>query len=130
MQTVAMIRAALLRKPEAAETYPFDQDTLVAKVAGKIFALLSNTATPTQLSLKCDPEHAELLRAAYPAIQPGYHLNKRHWITLSLDGSLDPALVQALIDESYQLVVRSLPRALRERLPQPAGPANSSQGTA
>jgi predicted DNA-binding protein (MmcQ/YjbR family) len=90
--------------------------TLVAKVGGKMFALLATTATPVQLSLKVDPDYGDVLRATYPAIQPGYHLNKRHWITLTLDGRLEPSLVQSLIDESYRLVVRGLPRATRNQL--------------
>jgi predicted DNA-binding protein (MmcQ/YjbR family) len=90
--------------------------TLVAKVGGKMFALLSLTAVPAQLSLKVDPGYGDMLRATFAAIQPGYHLNKRHWITLTLDGSLEPGLVQSLIDESYHLVRRGLPRAARERL--------------
>lgn len=116
MFDVETMRVALLAKRAAEETYPFDTTTLVAKVAGKMFALLSLTASPTELSLKCDPDYGEVLRATYSAIQPGYHLNKRHWLTLTLDDSLEPALVQELIDNSYQLVVRALPRATRERL--------------
>jgi predicted DNA-binding protein (MmcQ/YjbR family) len=110
------MRRTLLSKPEAEETYPFGQETLVARVAGKMFALLAPDNAPARLSLKCDPDRGELLRAEYAAIQPGYHLNKRHWVTLTLDDSLDPALVQDLLDESYRLVVRCLPRATRVRL--------------
>ena len=113
------IRAALRAKPGAVETFPFDATTLVAKVEGKLFALLPLTALPVQLSLKVDPGYGEVLRETYPAIQPGYHLNKQHWITLTLDGSLEPALVQSLIDESYRRVVRGLPRAARTRLAAP-----------
>jgi len=116
MQSLETVRAALLAKPGAEETFPFDMVTLVAKVAGKMFALVSTTETPVRLSLKVDPEYGDVLRATYPAIQPGYHLNKRHWVTLTLDGSLPPGLVQELIDGSYRLVVRGLPRAARERL--------------
>jgi predicted DNA-binding protein (MmcQ/YjbR family) len=116
MNDSATVRAALLAKPGAEETFPFDQTTLVAKVGGKMFALLDLTASPVQVSLKVDPDYGDVLRATYPAIRPGYHLNKRHWATLILDGSLEPALVQELIDESYRLVVRGLPRAARARL--------------
>ncbi|HMQ31315.1 MAG TPA: MmcQ/YjbR family DNA-binding protein [Chloroflexaceae bacterium] len=116
MHDLDTVRAALLAKPGAEETYPFDTVTLVAKVAGKMFALLATTAAPGQLSLKVDPGFGDVLRATYPAIQPGYHLNKRHWVTLTLDGSLPPELVQELIDESYRLVVAGLPRAAREAL--------------
>lgn len=116
MQAFEIVRAALLAKPGAEETFPFDTVTLVAKVEGKMFALLSTTGTPPRLSLKVDPAFGDVLRATYPAIQPGYHLNKRHWVTLTLDGSLPPELVQELIDESYRLVVAGLPRAARARL--------------
>lgn len=116
MHDLDTVRAALLAKPGSEETFPFGTVTLVAKVAGKIFALVSTTESPVPLSLKVDPGYGDVLRATYPAIQPGYHLNKRHWITLILDGSLAPALVQELIDESYRLVVRGLPRAAREQL--------------
>jgi predicted DNA-binding protein (MmcQ/YjbR family) len=117
MQDLAAVRAALLAKPGAEETYPFDTVTLVAKVAGKMFALLATTSAPVQLSLKVDPDFGDMLRATHPAIQPGYHLNKRHWVTLTLDGSLALELVQELIDGSYGLVVRGLSRAERARLP-------------
>jgi predicted DNA-binding protein (MmcQ/YjbR family) len=116
MQDIDTVRAALLAKPEAAETFPFDQTTMVAKVADKMFALLDTTSSPVRVSLKVDPDYGDVLRATYPAIAPGYHLNKRHWVTLTLDGSLGAALVQELIDESYRLVVRGLPRAARARL--------------
>lgn len=124
MQELDTVRGALLAKPGAEETFPFDTVTLVAKVGGKMFALVGTTGSPLQLSLKVDPGFGDVLRATYPAIQPGYHLNKRHWVTLTLDGSLEPALVRELIDESYRLVVRGLPRAVRAQLPaSPAGGA-------
>jgi predicted DNA-binding protein (MmcQ/YjbR family) len=116
MNDLETVRAALLNKPGAEETFPFDPVTLVAKVGGKMFALLATTGTPLRLSLKVDPDYGEVLRATFPAIQPGYYLNKRHWVTLTLDGSLEPALVQELIDGSYRLVVQGLPRATRAQL--------------
>jgi predicted DNA-binding protein (MmcQ/YjbR family) len=116
MHDLETVRAALLARPGAEETFPFDAVTLVAKVGGKMFALLGTTGSPLQLSLKVDPDFGDVLRATYPAIQPGYHLNKRHWVTLTLDGSLDSGLVQELIDESYRLVVKGLPRAARAQL--------------
>jgi predicted DNA-binding protein (MmcQ/YjbR family) len=76
----------------------------VFKVAGKIFALLSERDSPGALSLKCDPEHGEVLRAEHEAVVPGYHLNKRHWITITLDGSLPQAMIEELIEDSYDLV--------------------------
>jgi len=111
-----MARGMLLAKPAAEETYPFDLVTLVAKVGGKMFGLLSLSEEPARLTLKCEPGYSALLRSTHPSIQPGYHMNKQHWNTLTLDGSLPPDLVQELIDESYRLVVQSLPRAARVAL--------------
>jgi predicted DNA-binding protein (MmcQ/YjbR family) len=116
MHTIESLRTLLLAKPAAEETYPFGPNPLVTKVGGKMFALLSLDAEPIQLSLKVEPESGDMLRSSFPAIQPGYHLNKRHWVTLTLDGSLDPGMVEALIDESYRLVVRGLSRAVRAGL--------------
>lgn len=127
MHDVETVRAALLARPGAEETFPFDAVTLVAKIGGKMFALLGTTGAPLQLSLKVDPGFGDVLRATYPAIQPGYHLNKRHWVTLTLDGSLEPALVEELIDESYRLVVKGLPRAARAQLT--AGAASTEGST-
>lgn len=127
MQELETVRAALLAKPAAEETFPFDTVTLVAKVGGKMFALLGTTGSPLQLSLKVDPDFGDVLRATYPAIQPGYHLNKRHWVTLTLDGGLEPALIQELIDGSYRLVVKGLPRAAREHLASIAGTTEGEQ---
>ncbi len=110
------LRTYMLGKSGAYEDFPFGPDPLVLKVAGKIFALLSLDTQPLQLSLKCDPVHAQFLRDQYPAVRPGYHLDKRHWNTLTLDGSLSETEVQALIDESYQLVVKGLSKAARQQL--------------
>jgi len=130
MHDLATVRTALLAKPGAEETFPFGPVTMVAKVAGKLFALLSTTDSPVQLSLKVDPDYGEVLRATYPAVQPGYHLNKRHWVSLTLDESLPPALVQELIDASYRLVVRGLTRAAREQLADTTGSPKTGQGAA
>jgi predicted DNA-binding protein (MmcQ/YjbR family) len=99
-----------LTKPGAEETTPFGPDTLVYKVGGKIFALTSPDDFPSTINLKCDPERSIALRDQYAAIIPGYHMNKRHWITLTLDGSVPPQLVRELIDHSYALVAASLPK--------------------
>ncbi len=116
---VSALRMRLLALAGAEPTYPFGPQPLVVKVGGKMFALLSEDATPHQLSLKCDPYHADMLREAHPAITPGYHLNKRHWITIALDDSVPDDLLQSLIDESYALVLMSLPRRVRETLAPP-----------
>ncbi len=100
----------------AVEEFPFNPETSVFKVAGKIFAISPLDASPLTVSLKCSPEIAADLRATYPAVRPGYHLNKRHWNTITLDGSLPDATIAALIEDSYDLVVAGLSRRERERL--------------
>lgn len=102
-----------LSKPGAGETTPFGPDVLVYKVGGKMFALAVPDEFPARINLKCDPERALALRDEHDAIIPGYHMNKRHWNTLVLDGSLPAQLVRELIDHSYELVVASLPKTRR-----------------
>ena len=112
----ATLRTYLLSKPGASEEFPFDPVTLVAKVGGKIFALVGIDVTPLRLNLKCLPEQAEVLRELFPAtILPGYHMNKRHWNTVILDGSLPEEDVLGMIDDSYALVLQGLPRARHPR---------------
>ena len=105
--------AHFLSKPGAEETTPFGPDVLVYKVGGKMFALTQPDEFPARINLKCDPERAAVLRDEHDAIIPGYHMNKRHWNTLVLDGSLSTKLVRELIDHSYDLVVASLPKSQR-----------------
>jgi predicted DNA-binding protein (MmcQ/YjbR family) len=107
------LRERCLALPGASEEFPFGDEVSVFKVGGKMFALSHLDSRPLQVSLKCDPDHAAALRAAYPAIVPGYHLNKRHWNTVTVDGSVSDELVADLIDDSYALVVASLPKARR-----------------
>jgi predicted DNA-binding protein (MmcQ/YjbR family) len=109
------LKRACLSLRGAQETFPFSEGLSVFKVGGKIFAMtVLEAEPPLRLSLRCEPEIAVELRAAHPAIAPGYHLNKRHWNTLTLDGSLPDKLVRELIEDSYDLVVESLTR--RQRL--------------
>jgi predicted DNA-binding protein (MmcQ/YjbR family) len=108
--------AHCLSQPHATEETPFGPEVLVYKVGGKVFALTEPDAFPATLNLKCDPERALDLRDQFAAIRPGYHMNKRHWNTLTLDGSLPTALVRELIEHSYQLVVRGLPKKARDGL--------------
>jgi predicted DNA-binding protein (MmcQ/YjbR family) len=103
-----------LAKPGAEETTPFGPDVLVYKVSGKMFALAAPDDFPPRINLKCDPEKALALRDEYESIIPGYHLNKRHWNTLILDGSLPAKLVKELIDHSYELIIASLPKSKRK----------------
>ncbi|NOY13562.1 MAG: MmcQ/YjbR family DNA-binding protein [Deltaproteobacteria bacterium] len=107
------LRSYLLAKPGAVEDFPFDSTTLVLKVGGKMFALLGINDEPLRINLKCDPHQAELLRQRYPAVLPGYHMNKRHWNTVVLDGSIAEEEIREMIDESYALVVKGLPKVRR-----------------
>jgi predicted DNA-binding protein (MmcQ/YjbR family) len=113
-----MLRGWLLGKPGAVATYPFGPQPLVVKVGGKMFALVSEDAKPLDVALKCEPAHAQFLRDTFPAVRPGYHLNKEHWNTVTLDGSIAAEGIQAMIDESYRLVVQGLSRAARRQLEQ------------
>jgi predicted DNA-binding protein (MmcQ/YjbR family) len=108
-------RAICAGKPGAVETYPFGPETAVYKVGEKMFALVP-PSEPPRVSLKCDPDWAELLRNAYAAVQPGYHLNKKHWNTIVLDGSVPDNELEELIEHSYAVVVGSLPRRVRAAL--------------
>ena len=87
------------------------------KVEGKVFALSALASSELKVSLKCEPELAEQLRASFPdAVVPGYHLNKRHWNTVTLDGSVPDAMVRDMVEDSYDLIVAAMSRAVRERL--------------
>ena len=98
------------------EDFPFGPDTSVFKVADKIFALSRLSEYPLRVSLKCDPSLAEELRKAHPAVIPGYHLNKRHWNTVIIDGSLSDEIISDMVEDSYDLIVSKLPRAQRQAL--------------
>ena len=105
-----------LSQPGSVETYPFSEGLAVYKVEGKIFAITRLMAEPLEISVKCEPELAEQLRATHEAIRPGYHLNKRHWNTVTVDGSLADDMVCALVEDSWALVVDGLPKRVRDRL--------------
>ncbi|UBZ09053.1 MmcQ/YjbR family DNA-binding protein [Leeuwenhoekiella palythoae] len=113
-------RTYCLKKPGTTEHFPFDEDTLVFKVMGKMFALSSLTSWENgepRINLKCDPEEAILLREKYPeSVLPGYHMNKQLWNTVVLNGELTPKQVQQFIDDSYTLIVNSLTKKLKEEL--------------
>ena len=112
--TAQELRDTCLALLGSTEEWPFREPSpSVFKVGGKIFAITRLEVEPLTVSLKCDPDLAVELRTSHPEIQPGYHLNKRHWNTLRLDGGLPDELVLALIEDSYDLVVDSLPRARR-----------------
>lgn len=109
--TVEAITEYCLSKPGATKEYPFGPDPLVVKISGKMFALISGSS----LSLKCDPAIAENLREQYEEITPGYHMNKKHWNSIRMDGSVPEEELQDMIDHSYKLVVKGLPKAEREK---------------
>ena len=109
----AELRDHCLSFAGAEETFPFGPRTSVFKVAERMFALSQLGADSLRVSLKCEPELAEALREAYPAVIPGYHLNKRHWNTVTIDGSLPDETIREMIEDSYDLVVGKLPPARR-----------------
>jgi len=102
-------RSYCLLKKGVSEEFPFDNETLVFKVMGKVFAL-TDVSEFRSINLKCDPEKAVELRDQFPAVVPGYHMNKKHWNTIMLDGSIPDRLLKTWIDHSYDLVVLSLPK--------------------
>jgi predicted DNA-binding protein (MmcQ/YjbR family) len=102
--TAEELRAWCLGMAGAEETFPFNASVSVFKVAGKIFALSSLSDEPLEVSVKCDPDYAEELRAAHASIVPGYHLNKRHWITVTLGADAGDGLVRELVADSHALV--------------------------
>ena len=114
---IEAIRDYCLAKKGTDEGFPFDNTTLVIKVGGKIFVLINLDGDPS-MNLKCDPDRAVDLREANPAIIPGYHMNKKHWNTVVLDGSLSKKLILGMIDHSYDLVFQSLPVKLRLEIGQ------------
>jgi predicted DNA-binding protein (MmcQ/YjbR family) len=109
-------RSYLLSQPEAWEDFPFGINVAVMKIGKKMFATLAQSGDQASMNLKCDPDEALILRDIFPAITPGYHMNKRHWNTIVLDGSIPAGEIERMIDSSYTLVVRSLPKADRQAL--------------
>jgi predicted DNA-binding protein (MmcQ/YjbR family) len=115
--TARGLRKLCLGFPGSFEDFPFGPEHSVFKVEGKLFAISAWERSPLSVSLKCEPELAEQLRASFPdAVAPGYHLNKRHWNTVTLDGSVPDAMVRDMVEDSYDLIVAAMPRAVRERL--------------
>jgi predicted DNA-binding protein (MmcQ/YjbR family) len=102
---VEILREYVLQKPLVTEGFPFGEETLVFKVNNKIFLLVSLDASPLQFNVKCDPDHAVELREEYPEnVLPGYHMNKKHWNTIIVDGRLSKKLLLQFVDDSYKLV--------------------------
>lgn len=101
---VEQILEYCLSKPETEESLPFGPDVVVFKVDAKIYLLLSLDTSPVQFNVKCDPAKAEELREAYDCVLPGYHMNKKHWNTIMVDGSVSAKVLKEWIDHSYELV--------------------------
>jgi predicted DNA-binding protein (MmcQ/YjbR family) len=110
------IRAYLLSKPESTEDFPFGPEVAVMKVQSKMFATLAAENGVARMNLKCDPHEALILREIFPAVIPGYHMNKQHWNTVVLDGSIPRGEIERMVDNSYILVVRGLTAPKRRAL--------------
>jgi len=108
-------RLYCLSKPGVTEGFPFDETTLVFKLMGKMF-VLTDTEDDFSIALKCDPEGAIELRESYPAVQPGYHMNKTHWNTITVDGSMSDKILIELINHSYDLIKTGLTKKLKVEL--------------
>jgi predicted DNA-binding protein (MmcQ/YjbR family) len=113
---LADFREYCLRKLDVTEGTPFGETVLVFKVAGKIFALAPLDEVPVTANLKCDPDLALEFRDRYEQVRPGYHMNKKHWNTVEIDSGVPDAELRKMIDHSYELVVKSLPKAKRAKL--------------
>ena len=109
------VRENCLNKKGVTESLPFDEDTPVYKVMGKIF-LIANINPPVSINIKCDPEKAVELREKYPAVTPGYHMNKLHWNTVVLDNSIPDKFILEWIDDSYSLAANGLTKKEKEKL--------------
>jgi predicted DNA-binding protein (MmcQ/YjbR family) len=114
--TLDSLRDYCLAKPGVTESLPFGPDVLVFKVLGKMFLLTNLAQEDLRFNVKCDPERAVELRDAYPCVQPGYHMNKAQWNTIIADGSVPDARLREWIDDSYRLIVASLPKKQQKQL--------------
>lgn len=112
---IETFRDFCLSLPCTEEGFPFDSNTLVFKVAGKMFAL-TDVDEFESVNLKCEPDKAVQLREIYPAVSPGYHMNKKHWNTVMMDGSLSDKVFLEWVRDSYDLVVRGLPKSVQKEL--------------
>ncbi|EOD55440.1 MmcQ/YjbR family DNA-binding protein [Aeromonas molluscorum] len=113
------LRDFLLSLPGTQEDTPFGPEILVYRIAGKMYALVNWQAEPLSINLKCEPELALLLREIHPQVKPGWHMNKQHWNTVTLDSQLDEALWQGWILHSYERVIAGLPKAKRPQAVKP-----------
>jgi len=113
---IEQLREYCLSKPGTEETLPFGPDTLVYKVVGKVFLLTGLDTEGLRFNVKCDPDKALELREQFSCVLPGYHMSKKHWNTIVVDGSVSTKQLKQWIDHSYELVVESLPKKVREEL--------------
>jgi len=113
---IEQLREYCLSKPGTEETLPFGPDTLVYKAGGKVFLLTGLDSEQLRFNVKCDPDKAVELREEFPCVLPGYHMNKKHWNTIVVDGSVTSRLLKEWIDHSYELIVDSLPKKTRDKL--------------
>ncbi len=112
---IEQLREHCIKKKAVEETFPFDEDTLVFKVMGKMFCLIS-LREPDHCNLKCDPDKAVELRQQYEAVTPGFHMSKTHWNTVSFNLDLNDKEILKLVDHSYDLVVAGLPKKIRQQI--------------
>lgn len=112
---IGTFQSYCLAKKGVTEEFPFDENVLVYKVMGKMFAL-THVDEFTSINLKCEPEIGSQLREEYASVLPGYHMNKKHWITVLMDGSVSDKILKQWIDASYELVVKSLPKRQQAEL--------------
>jgi predicted DNA-binding protein (MmcQ/YjbR family) len=112
---IEQVRKYCLRKKGVTEELPFSEDSPVYKVMGKIF-LIASLNPPLSINVKCDPEKAVELREKYDAVAPGYHMNKLHWNTVEIEGTVKNSLIEEWIDHSYDLVVKGLKKSLKEKI--------------
>ncbi|OQP67223.1 MmcQ-like protein [Niastella vici] len=113
---IESLRDYCLSKPAVEETLPFGPDTLVYKVGGKVFLICPMESETFRFNVKCDPERAIELRERYACVQPGYHMNKKHWNTIYVDGSVSNTMLKEWINDSYDLIVASLPAKTRDQV--------------
>ena len=119
---LAKFREYCLSKPQATEGTPFGPEVVVFKVGGKMFALASLDEVPATANLKCDPDLALDLRDRYEQVTPGYHMNKKHWNTVEIEEGIPDGEIRKMIDHSYDLVMKRLPKVKRSRKPSPQSP--------
>ena len=113
---IESLQAYCLQKKAVDESLPFGPGTLVFKAGGKMFLLAALDAVPLQFNAKCSPDDAVLLREQYACVQPGYHMNKQHWNTIIVDGTVSDGLLRQWIDDSYNLVIDSLPKKVKQEI--------------